>query len=158
MNKSCSGLTNLVDDMYKYISIEDSLVKGIHVVGIGALIFNGLSYCLPECNITVLTQDKDADGWFSGIYRYIYIPNYDMSIGWSEDSCVPTPERAICDYLLYPEYLIRYEVYESIIFYADDDELGDFEEIVKTGQALGISEEDVRCLLDEAMDCMLREG
>lgn len=155
MSNCTTDLANLVDDMYKYIQVDSGALKnGLHVVGIGALIFNGLSYCLPECNITVLTQDKDADRWFSGMYRYIYIPNYNTEIGWEEDICIPTPERAICDYLLYPEYLTRQEVYEAIQFYADDDDLGDFKEIAKTGAALGIPKEDVYCLIDEAMECI----
>ena len=125
--------------MDNYI-VSNNLFEDVTVVGIGALICNGLSYSPIECNLSILTPAKWLDGYFSGIYRYIYLPNYDKSIGFEDGYAAPSAERAICDYIVYPEYLPRFELYEGLEFYMRDDEYGDIGKIYKMGRKLGIQE------------------
>lgn len=140
----------------EHFRFYDNMFSNVVVVGLGALILNGLSYHPPEGNITVLTPIKEFDGMRDGIYMYQYIPDYDTSIGYEDDAHIPTPERAICNCLLYKEIGYHF-IWEAIQFYLEDDELGDEEKIVETALRLGISEEEIREEIEDAKNMQLWE-
>lgn len=125
----------------------DELFDDVTVVGIGSLIYNGLSYRPIECNFSILTNAKWLDGYFSGIYKYIYLPDYNKSVGFEEGCSVPTAERAICDYILYSGYLPEFELREGLEFYMLDEEYGDIEKIYEMGSKLGISKSKLQYYL-----------
>lgn len=67
---------------------------------------------------------------------------YDTSVGFTDGKGVPTPERAICDCIMYPQWC--HHVLDAIRFYLEDDECGSEEDIVETALRLGIPEEKIR--------------
>lgn len=140
----------------EHFRFYDNMFSNVVVVGLGALVLNGLSYHQPEGNITVLTPIKEFDGMHDGIYMYQYIPDYDTTIGYEDNAHIPTPERAICNCLLYKEIGYHF-IWEAIQFYLEDDELGDEEKIVETALRLGISEEEIREEIEDAKNMQLWE-
>lgn len=146
----------LNSDTAKNFSFYGGIFSNVVVVGLGALILNGLSYHQPEGMITVLTNCEKFDGMEDGIYVYNYIPDYDITIGYEEDSHIPTPERAICNCLLYKNKWYHY-IWEAIQFYLEDNELGDEEKIVDTALRLGISEAEIREEIEDAKNMQLWE-
>lgn len=130
----------------------EELLDDVTVIGLGALILNGLSYYPIEGNVTILCNYAEQDGFNSGLYKYVYIEGYRKEIGYEEFSSIPSPERAICDFLLYPDKLYNGPVYEAIQFYEDDPDLGDLEQIVEMALKLGIEERKIRSLIQDAQD------
>lgn len=135
-----------MNEMSKNFVWSEDLItrKNITVVGIGALVLNGLSTRCLETNLGILTRESSLANYWSGIYRYIYIPEYERGLGFSDGDNVPCAERAICDYLKYRDFLPEAEVAEAIEMYEEDPDYGDIEKIVKFGMKWGISEKDVR--------------
>ncbi len=140
----------------EHFRFYDNMFSNVVVVGLGALILNGLSYHQPEGNITVLTPMKEFDGMRDGIYMYQYIHDYDTTIGYEDNAHIPTPERAICNCLLYKEIGYHF-IWEAIQFYLEDEELGDEEKIVETALRLGISEEEIREEIEDTKNMQLWE-
>lgn len=138
------------DETINNFKLTDSLLNGFTIVGIGSLVYNGLSYSPIECCTSILCFSEEDHGWHSGIFRYIYLPDYDKSVGYEENSSIPSPERAICDYLLYPTILPKAEVYSAIQLYEEDEELGDTSKIVETGVKLGLPKQSIIDLIEEA--------
>ena len=97
------------------------------IIGLGAVILNGYSYENLEGNISYLCNCKEFDGAFDGVCRYIYIENYrEPDYGYTEGGVIPTPERMICDFFMYPDELnFNLYVWDALIGYQDDDETPD---------------------------------
>lgn len=94
------------------------------VSGIGAVILNGYSTQWLAGNVTFITDSKELDGFYTGYEKYIYIPNYDRETGY--DCFFASPERLICDYLMYPKELNFYQGYWDLLEgYIDDDNTPD---------------------------------
>ena len=123
-----------------FIEFEE-LFENVTIVGIGALICNGLSYRPIEANFSILTSSPELNGYFSGIYKYIYLPNYNKSIGFDNIGSIPSAERAICDYILYSELLPEFEFLEALDFYMQDEDYGDISKIKDLGLNLGIAKD-----------------
>lgn len=117
--------------------LSEDAFKRVQIIGIGAVILNGLSYISPEGNLTVYANWKEQDGYDSGIYRYIYIPEYNRDIGFSNKEGIPTAERALCDLIRYPK-LFSAELYSAMSWYLD--ETGDLSKLHETAKGLGIPE------------------
>lgn len=136
-------------DRYK---IPDYWNSGAIIIGLGALITNGLSYEPIAGGLTVLTPFPEFDGFFSGEYLYQYIEGYNTEIGFEDGSGVPTPERALCDCMMYDRWNIY--LYEGLISYMQDAEMYNKEKLIETAAALGISRERVEEELKDAESIM----
>lgn len=118
------------------------------IIGLGAIIFNGYSYENLIGNITYLSVCKNFDGLSTGVARLIYIEDYkEPDFGF--ENHVTTPERTICDFLMYPEELhADLWIYDAIEGYIDDDETpDDFHLVYEMMEHLGIDKQ----LLDERL-------
>ncbi len=133
------------DESIKNIILCDEIFTGsVVVIGLGALILNGLSYHAVEYNLTVLSSCIEMDGIHSGLFRYEYIEDYNKFIGYEENSHIPTPERAICNCILYTRWYSF--LGEALQFYIEDDELYNEGKLIETAEKLGIPRERI---LDE---------
>lgn len=128
--------------------IPDYNSSGVIVVGLGALITNGLSYEPIAGGLTVLSPYPEFDGFFSGEYLYQYIEGYNTDIGFKGGSGVPTPERALCDCMIYDRWNIY--LYEGLMSYIQDREMYNKEKLIGTAEALGISRARVEEELKDA--------
>lgn len=134
-----------------YIISED-LYENVTVIGLGALIANGLSYYPLAGNLTILSSCKEYDDFFSGIYLYQYIEGYNTVIGFKDNLGVPTPERAICDCILYDRWSIY--LYEGLIEYLKNREIYNKDRLIKTALKLGISKQRILEELRDAQEMM----
>lgn len=140
-------------EMFNTVSKVDfklSMYKGFTIIGLGAAILNGLSYEPIEGNVTILAPTRDLDGFNSGFARYIYLKDYDKSVGF-ENSSISSMERTICDYIKYKDKLSYWDAYEFIEFY-DDEHDGDFSELYRVAEQMGIDRVDVENLINSALD------
>lgn len=134
-----------VKSMEKVINFLSNNYK---VVGLGATILNGYSYVPCTCGLTIYTPVPELDGMSCIFRRMIYLEGYNTEIGY-EESNISSPERNICDYLMYPEklgagsYLLdAMEGYE--------EEFGNFDKVYEMMEKFNIPREK----LDEWMDSM----
>lgn len=134
----------------------DGMFDHVVVVGLGALILNGLSYHQPEGMITVLTSMKNFDGLEDGIYVYHYIPDYDTVVGYEDDPHIPSPERAICNCLLYKDKWYHF-IWEALQFYLEDKDLCNEEKLIETAIRLGIPKEEIMEEIEDARNMSLQE-
>lgn len=82
-------------------------IKNYKVVGLGASILNGYSYAPYTCCLPVYTPVKDMNDIRGFFFRFVYLEDYNEEIGYEEGN-IPSPERTICDYLMYPKELHAY--------------------------------------------------
>lgn len=80
-----------------------SLINYDIPVGDTANVLNGYSYANLRNGFQVYTPNKDLDNLVTSIRRFIYLPDYNTKIGI--DHNIPSPERVICDFLMYPDKL-----------------------------------------------------
>ena len=137
-----------IDSARKNFVLCDELFTGdVVVVGLGALILNGLSYYPIEGNLTILSPSSSWDCVSSGLYEYEYLEGYDRVIGYEENSHIPTPERAICNCILYDRWGLY--LVEALQFYMENEELYNLEKLLETANKLGISSEIILNELEE---------
>lgn len=129
--------------------LSEDAFKCVQIIGIGAVILNGLSYISPEGNLTIYANWKEQDGYDSGIYRYIYIPEYNRDIGFSNREGIPTVERALCDLIKYPK-LFSSELYSAMSWYLD--ETNDLSKLYETAKELCIPKSELQNVIDWSRD------
>lgn len=85
-------------------NLKDENIRIGHIIGLGANILNGYSYEHLEGHLTYLCDCRELNNLFNGIATLIFIEGYkEPNFGF--ENCVSTPERTICDFLMYPEEL-----------------------------------------------------
>jgi hypothetical protein len=119
-----------------------------HIIGIGAVILNGYSYEHLIGRLTYLCEDERIDGLCDDVCRYIYIKDYKMP-DYGFENCISTPERTICDLLMYPDELDAYLwLGDALEGYLEDDETpNDFHLVYEMMEVLGVDKH----LLDKAI-------
>lgn len=136
----------MLDNYY----IPEDIYQGVTVIGLGAVIANGLSYQPIAGNLTILCKSRKLDGFFSGLYLYRYIKDYNTDVGFENGVGVPTPERAICDCILYDEWNLY--LYEALTFYIQDDSLYNKRDLINTAVSLGISKERIEEEISDVLE------
>ena len=91
------------------------------ITGLGASILLGYSMEWLWGNVLVVAPSRSIDGLFTGCEKFVYLENYDRQTGFNE--YLPSPERLICDFLMYPEEL-KFNLYywDVLEGYIDDDD------------------------------------
>lgn len=134
-----------INETVKNTQIKEDIFVNVQIIGIGAVILNGLSYMQPEGNLSILANWEVQNGFDSGLYRYIYVPGYNRDIGFNNQSGIPTAERAICDLIKYKE-LFHPELYSAMSCYLDETE--NLSKLYTTAKELGISEATLQDVID----------
>lgn len=136
-----------MDDMWKEIMLSGSFDIDCYIcgkiIGKGAVILNGYSYVSIIGNITYLTMDwKEMDEVDLYMTKYLYIPDYKMP-DYGFENHITTPERTICDLMMYPEKLrASYWLPEILQGYMEDFETpNNWGKVVESMKILGIKEE-----------------
>lgn len=94
------------------------------ITGLGAVILNGYSWKWLPGNVTIAVPDERLDGFYTGYEKFIYLENYDRETGY--DCCVASPERLICDYLMYPKKLhFSADYWDLLEGYIEDEDTPD---------------------------------
>lgn len=75
------------------------------LVGLSATIFHGYSHQHLDHNIWLYTPTEYNKGFETLVVKMKYLEGYDTKTGYENNYCVASSERAICDYLMYPEEL-----------------------------------------------------
>lgn len=119
-----------------------------NIIGLGAIILNGYSNEYIIGNLTYLTNIKDLDGLSTGIFKLIYIKDYkEPDFGFNNH--VSTPERTVCDFLMYPNELCAdlwiYDILEGYL--EDEDTPNDWGKVYEMMEHFGID----RCLLEDRL-------
>lgn len=139
----------------RFYIVKDTIIPDVsalyvgHIIGLGAVILNGYSYENLVGNVTYLCNCKELDGVSSAVFRLVYIKDYkEPDFGFQENH-VSSPERTICDFLMYPEELqADLWIYDAIEGYIEDDETpDDFHLVYEMMEKLGID----KGLLDERL-------
>lgn len=138
-----------INETVKNTQIKEDMFTNVQIIGIGAVILNGLSYMRPEGNLTILAKWEVQDGFDSGLYRYIYVPEYNRDIGFTNQLGIPTAERALCDLIKYKE-LFHPELYSAMSWYID--EADNLSKLYKTAKELGISESKLQDVIEGSRD------
>lgn len=122
------------------------------VVGLGANIMNGYGQQSLCGNMTFLCSIKELDGLDSGLWRFVYIKDYkDNGIGFYNNG-VTTPERTICDFIMYPDELSAgLWVWDALEGY-EDEYNGDWSKVYEMMDILGISRKKLDSLLDDLLE------
>lgn len=141
-------LQNGMFDISRVASLLYKYVYRGHVIGLGANILNGYSYEPAVGGLTYLSNCPELVGNINGVYQFVYIKDY-REPEYGFENCVSTPERTICDFLMYPEELEKdLWVYDAIEGYIEDDETPDnLTEVYNMMDHFGID----RQLLDELL-------
>ena len=147
--KNKSYFYKFIDETVKNTQIKEDMFTNVQIIGIGAVILNGLSYIRPEGNLTILAKWEIQSGFDSGLYRYIYIPKYNRDIGFTNQLGIPTAERAICDLIKYKE-LFHPELYSAMSCYLDETD--DLAKLYETAKELGIPESKLQDVIDGSRD------
>lgn len=125
-----------VSDIINNVEIQDTEIRVGHIIGLGAVILNGFSYHRLEGNVTYLCNCKELDGLSTGTSKMIYIENYrEPDFGF--DNHVSTPERTICDFLMYPVELKK-DLYLLDIIEGYYEEYGNFDKVYEMLDHFGI--------------------
>lgn len=122
-------------------SIIEYIVSNYKVVGVGATILNGYSYIPCIYGLTIYTSVKDLNGFSSLLRKMVYLENYNSEIGY-EESNVSSPERTICDYLMYPDEL-NAGLYLLDTLEGYEDEFGNFDKVYEMMNKLGIQRSEL---------------
>ena len=120
-----------------------------NIIGLGALILNGYSYENLIGNITYLSNCKEMGTFDTVVTRHIYIEGYKEK-DYGFENHIATPERMICDFIMYPEELSAdLWVHNAIIGYIEDDETpNDFHLIYEMLDHFGVD----RSLFDKRVE------
>lgn len=138
-----------INETVKNTQIKEDMFTHVQIIGLGAVILNGLSYIRPEGNLTILAKWEIQDGFDSGLYRYIYVPEYNRDIGFINQLGIPTVERALCDLIKYPK-LFSAELYSAMSWYLDETD--DLSKLYETAKELGIPESELQDVIDGSRD------
>lgn len=138
-----------IDETVKNTQIKEDMFTNVQIIGLGAVILNGLSYIRPEGNLTILAKWEVQNGFDSGLYRYIYVPEYNRDVGFINQLGIPTAERAICDLIKYKE-LFHPELYSAMSCYLDETE--DLSKLYATAKELDISEVTLQDVINGSRD------
>lgn len=125
---------NLSEDSIN--SVLNYISANYKVIGLGATILNGYSYIPCTCGLPIYTDVKELDGFSSLFRKMVYLENYNTSIGY-EDSNISSPERNICDYLMYPKELGA-NLYLLDALEGYEDEFGNFDKVYEMMNELNI--------------------
>lgn len=108
-----------------------------HIIGLGANILNGYSYEQLEGHLIYLCDCAELHNLTNGISKLVYIENYkEPDFGF--ENCVSTPERTICDFLMYPKELEKdFWLLDAIEGYYE--EYGNFDKVYEMLNHFGIS-------------------
>lgn len=132
---------NYVDDRTKFdeVNLINIIEKCFYIVGNGATILNGYSYHRPIGGLVVYLPIEELSGMDCFAYRTVYLPDYNTTIGY-ENSRVSSPERNICDYLMYPD-LLEADFYLLDAMEGYYDEFENFDKVYEMMEKLNIPRE-----------------
>lgn len=147
MIRVVNGNTRLSDELYCSIAYTEK------ILGRTANEVYGYSYSIVGNTIfQVYTPHKSFNGFITPLRRYIYLPDYNISDGFTEMG-MPTPERVICDFLKYPNELgAGIYIADAITGYLEDG--GDLKNVKSLMSILNIDESK----LDYWLSLDLSEG
>ena len=119
----------------------ECIINDNKVVGLGATILNGYSTVNPFGGLKFLAPCEELNGVYSSVFEYVYLNGYNNVIGY-EESNVSSPERTICDYLMYPNEL-NAGLYLLNTLEGYEDEFGNFDKVYEMMDKLGIQRSEL---------------
>lgn len=87
---------------------------------------NGYSYTNISNGIKIYTPVKALHNTITPLRRFIYLPNYNTELGIIKN--IPSKERVICDFLMYPKELSA-NLYLLDALEGYEEEFGSFDNI-----------------------------
>lgn len=117
------------------------IIQDNKVIGLGATILNGYSTINPFGGLKFLATCEELNGVSSSVFEYIYLSEYNETIGY-EDSNISSPERNICDYLMYPKELGA-DLYLLDALEGYEDEFGNFDKVYEMMDKLNIKRSEL---------------
>lgn len=114
-------------------------------VGNTANMIHGYSNSSIRSILQLYTPMKELNNCTTLLRRFIYLPNYDMTRGIKNN--YPTPERTICDFLMYPKELCS-DLYLMDAIEGYKEEFGDFCKVYDMLKDFNIDKKDFDYWLD----------
>lgn len=133
-------MLNIVGTKRDYASDELMLnmINNNIVVGCSAVSLLGYSSINVNYGINVYTPLKEFNGFVTKLRKFIYLPNYDINV--SRLGSLPTKEKVVCDFLMYPKELSA-DLYMLDALEGYYEEFGNFDKVYELMKELNIPNE-----------------